>query len=527
MKPLLEIHNLCVTFHQDGHKIKALKGVSLNINKGEAVALVGESGSGKSITALSVLGLVSGQPKSTGSVLFKERELMGKNDSYLQKLRGSAVGFIFQEPMTSLNPLHTIERQVGEMFKLHQNLKANALREHVIESLEAVNLDNIEKHLFAYPHQLSGGQRQRVMIAMALANNPDLLIADEPTTALDVTTQAGILSMISDLCAQKKMSLLFVTHDLKIVQKMADRIYIMNEGAIVEEGKTVDIFSHPKKPYTKALINAKPQKTPQKISLSVHEILSVKNLEVKLPIKRGFLQRVIGYVNPVHKISFSLHAGETLGIVGESGSGKTTLAMAVLRLISSQGTITLNGQAIHNIPARALRPLRSNMQIVFQDPYGSLSPRMNIHEIVSEGLKIYNPKDSRTREEITIKALEDVGLDGSVLTRYPHEFSGGQRQRIAIARALVLNPALLILDEPTSALDRTVQARVVDLLHELQKKYQMAYIFISHDLEIIRAVSHKIIVMKDGKVIESGATSDIFNSPEKPYTQALLKASQI
>ncbi|MBV7377515.1 ABC transporter ATP-binding protein [Maritimibacter dapengensis] len=522
---LLTVKNLGVTFRQDGAEIPAVKGVSFKVGKGETVALVGESGSGKSVSALSTVSLLPESATITGSVTYDDQQMVGASDKLLRKVRGNDISFIFQEPMTSLNPLHTLEKQLRESIELHQGLEGDAVRKRIIELLERVGIPDPETRIKSYPHQLSGGQRQRVMIAMALANDPDLLIADEPTTALDVTIQAQILDLLADLKASEGMSMLFITHDLGIVRKIADRVYVMKDGEIVEEGRTEELFANPRHPYTKMLLSAQASGHPEPVAQDAPEIASTEDLRIWFPIQRGFLRRTVGHIKAVNAATLSVRAGETVGIVGESGSGKTTLALAVMRLISSDGQIVFLGDNIQGWKSRELRRLRRDMQIVFQDPYGSLSPRMTCAEIITEGLDVHGIPSGKSREELVRDIMIEVGLDPTTMHRYPHEFSGGQRQRIAIARAMILRPKLLVLDEPTSALDMTVQQQIVKLLRDLQKKYGLAYLFISHDLRVVRALAHKVMVMKSGDVVEQGDVDQVFDAPETDYTKALMAAA--
>ncbi|SFU03312.1 ABC transporter ATP-binding protein [Sedimentitalea nanhaiensis] len=522
---LLSVKNLTVSFTQDGQTTQAVKGVSFSVDRGETVALVGESGSGKSVTALSTVSLLGDSAQVAGSVTYDGQQMIGASDALLRQVRGNDISFIFQEPMTSLNPLHTIERQLTESLALHQGLAGAAARARILELLTKVGIRDPETRLDAYPHQLSGGQRQRVMIAMALANKPDILIADEPTTALDVTIQAQILDLLADLKAQENMGLLFITHDLGIVRRVADRVCVMKGGEIVETGPTAEIFDNPRHPYTQMLLAAEPSGQPDPVASDAEPIASTDHLKVWFPIQRGFLKRTVGHVKAVNDTTLSVRAGETLGIVGESGSGKTTLALAIMRLIASQGGITYRGQDVRKWSTRELRRLRSEMQIVFQDPFGSLSPRMTCQQIISEGLTIHKVDPTRDQRELVAEAMVETGLDPATMDRYPHEFSGGQRQRIAIARAMVLRPRLLVLDEPTSALDMTVQVQIVDLLRNLQRKYGLAYLFISHDLKVVRAMSHKVIVMKQGDVVEYGTADDLFERPQTEYTRTLIAAA--
>ncbi len=522
---LLDIQDLTVAFRQDGTTTHAVRGVSFHVDKGETVALVGESGSGKSVSALSTVQLLPDSAHIGGEIKYDGRDLANATERELRQVRGNDISFIFQEPMTSLNPLHTLEKQITESLELHQGLSGVSARDRVIELLTKVGIHAPEERLSSYPHQLSGGQRQRVMIAMALANGPELLIADEPTTALDVTIQAQILDLLAELKQTEQMSLLFITHDLGVVRKIADRVYVMQNGEIVEHGRTSEIFDNPQHPYTQMLLAAEAVGQPDPVSSEAQEIVSTDALRIWFPIERGFLKRTVGHIKAVNDATISVREGETLGIVGESGSGKTTLALAVMRLISSTGRIAYLGRDIQGLSSRQLRPLRADMQIVFQDPYGSLSPRMTVEQIIAEGLGVHGSRDGRAPRELVSEIMTEVGLDPSMMHRYPHEFSGGQRQRIAIARAMILRPKLVVLDEPTSALDMTVQVQIVDLLRDLQKKYGLAYLFISHDLKVVRALSHKIMVMKQGDVIEAGLANDVFERPQTAYTQALLAAA--
>ena len=525
MTVVLEVKGLNVSFRQDGRTIAAVRDVSFSVAKGETVALVGESGSGKSVTALSTVGLLPDSATVTGSVTYTGRQMIGATEPELRRVRGNDISFIFQEPMTSLNPLHSIERQICESLSLHQSLEGEAARATAISLLNKVGIRDAESRLTAYPHQLSGGQRQRVMIAMALAHGPELLIADEPTTALDVTVQAQILDLLAELKASEGLSMLFITHDLNIVRRIADRVCVMKGGEIVESGPTAEVFANPQHPYTQQLIAAEPQGRPEPIDADAPEVIAAANLRVWFPIQQGFMRKVVGHVKAVNDATLSVRAGETLGIVGESGSGKTTIALALLRLIQSQGHITLLGRDISSLQGRALRDIRRDLQIVFQDPFGSLSPRMTAGEIIAEGLGVHGVEPGRNRHDMVAEMMTEVGLDPASMTRYPHEFSGGQRQRIAIARAMILRPKLVVLDEPTSALDMTVQVQIVELLRRLQRKWGLAYIFISHDLRVIRALSHKVLVMKDGDIIEAGAGETLFTAPATEYTRALFAAA--
>ncbi|HMN38657.1 MAG TPA: ABC transporter ATP-binding protein [Hyphomicrobium sp.] len=525
--PLIDVKDLSVEFGEGAEASRVVKGVSFNIAMGETVALVGESGSGKTVSALSILRLL---PQSashpTGAILFEGKDILKLPERQMRAIRGDRISIIFQEPMTTLNPLHTIEKQVGEIIKLHKGLSDAQTRPRVIELLTKVGLNDPEKRLGSYPHQLSGGQRQRVMIAIALANEPDLLIADEPTTALDVTIQAQILELLKQLQKEMGMAMLLITHDLGIVRRMADRVYVMQQGIIVEHAPAPDIFEHPQHPYTRHLLAAEPKGQPPAADPNAPVVVATDDLKVWFPIRRGLLQRTVDHVKAVDGLSMKLRTGETLGVVGESGSGKTTLGLAILRLISSKGPIAYVGQRIDNLTSKQMRPLRKQMQIVFQDPYGSLSPRLTVSQIIEEGLVILQPElDEEGRRARVSQALVEVGLDPAAQDRYPHEFSGGQRQRIAIARAMVLEPKFVMLDEPTSALDMSVQAQIVDLLRDLQKKRGLAYLFISHDLKVVRALSNYVIVMRNGKVVEEGPSAEVFAHPKEDYTRALLAAA--
>ncbi|WP_295311086.1 ABC transporter ATP-binding protein [Roseobacter sp.] len=525
MSALLDVKDLRVGFRQDGRLTEAVRGVSFSVERGETVALVGESGSGKSVSALSTVSLLGDSAEVSGSVTYDGQQMIGADEKLLRKVRGNDISFIFQGPMTSLNPLHTIEKQLGESIALHQGLTGDAARARIIELLEQVGIQDAATRVTSYPHQLSGGQRQRVMIAMALANEPDVLIADEPTTALDVTIQAQILDLLKDLKDRMGMGLLFITHDLGVVRRIADRVCVMQNGEIVETGPTAEIFHTPKHPYTIKLLSAEPSGAPAPLPGDARPVARTDHLKVWFPIQAGLLRRTVGYVKAVNDASLSVRAGETIGIVGESGSGKTTLALALMRLISSEGEITFMGDDVRKWSTRELRSLRKDMQIVFQDPFGSLSPRMTCVQIISEGLSIHKVDPDRAPRDLVREVMIEVGLDPETMDRYPHEFSGGQRQRIAIARAMVLRPKLLVLDEPTSALDMTVQVQIVDLLRKLQEKYGLAYIFISHDLKVVRAMSHHVMVMKRGDVIEQGPVEQIFDAPREEYTRTLLQAA--
>jgi microcin C transport system ATP-binding protein len=525
-EPLLDVRELSIAFAQGGERRTVVDRVSFRLEKGRALALVGESGSGKTVTAQAVVRLLP-QPAAsypTGEIFFRGRDVLKMSDDELRAMRGAAVTMVFQEPMTSLNPLHTIERQVGEIIALHGRGAATPTR--IVELLTEVGIVDPAQRLGAYPHQLSGGQRQRVMIAMALANRPDLLIADEPTTALDVTVQAQILTLLKDLQARLGMAMLFITHDLNIVRRIADDVLVMRQGQIVEAGETARVFADPRHPYTRALLAAEPKGDPPPADHAAPTVASTDNLRVWFPIRRGFLRRTVAYVKAVDGVSLTIREGQTVGVVGESGSGKTTLGLAILRLIRSQGPIAYCGRAIEGLNSKAMRPLRREMQVVFQDPYGSLSPRMSVAEIVEEGLVAQGTKmNAAERRRVAERALADTGLDPSTLDRYPHEFSGGQRQRIAIARAMALDPRFVVLDEPTSALDMSIQAQIVDLLRELQRRRNLAYLFISHDLRVVRALASEIVVMRRGKVVESGEARVLFRAPQDDYTRALFAAA--
>ena len=525
---IVEVRDLHVSFGTPGGEVKAVRGISFDIDKGETVALVGESGSGKSVTALSILQLlpypVARHP--SGSILVDGAEMIGAPQNALRAVRGNRISMIFQEPMTSLNPLHNVERQVNEILFLHKGLGRDAARTRTLELLKMVGLAEAEQRLGALPHELSGGQRQRVMIAMALANEPDLLIADEPTTAVDVTIQAQILDLLRDLQARLGMAMLLITHDLSVVRKMARRVHVMRAGEIVESGAVETLFTEPKHPYTRHLIAAEPKGRPAAVRPNARQVVSTEDFKVWFPIKAGILKRTVDHVRAVDGVSLSVRQGETVGVVGESGSGKTSLALGILRLISSRGPVVFSGRDIQKLRSKQLRPLRREMQIVFQDPFGSLSPRLSVGEIVGEGLGIHGiGADDKEREAMIIGALREVGLDPESRHRYPHEFSGGQRQRVSIARAMVLKPRFLVLDEPTSALDMSVQAQIVDLLRKLQRDHDLAYLFISHDLKVVRAMSHHVIVMRNGVAVEQGPAEEILDHPKEPYTKALMAAA--
>ena len=526
--PLLSVQDLSVAFRQGGQETLAVDKVSFQIARGETLALVGESGSGKSVSALSILKLLNypAAHHPSGKVLFNGQDLIAFDEDAMRQVRGNDITMVFQEPMTSLNPLHTIARQIGEILELHKGLRGEKARARTLELLSLVGIRDAESRLDAYPHQLSGGQRQRVMIAMALANEPDLLIADEPTTALDVTVQAQILTLLKELQERLGMAVLFITHDLGIVRRIADRVCVMLKGKIVEQGPVSEIFERPQHDYTRRLLAAEPKGRPEPVADGAATLLEAGPIKVWFPIKSGLLRRVTGHVKAVDGISVKVREGETLGVVGESGSGKTTLGLAILRLISSEGPILFLGDRIDGLKAAAVRPKRKDLQVVFQDPYGSLSPRMSVAEIVAEGLTVQQKDLSYQRQrEIVAQALADVGIDPAAMDRYPHEFSGGQRQRIAIARAMALNPKFVVLDEPTSALDMSVQAQIVELLRELQTRRKLGYLFISHDLKVVRALSHRVLVMQNGKVVEEGPAEDVFARPRETYTRALLAAA--
>ncbi len=525
---LLRVENLSVSFGHGDRESKAVRNISFTIGKGETVALVGESGSGKSVTALSAMQLLP-YPLAhhpTGSIRFKDEEIVGADPATLHRMRGDRIGMIFQEPMTSLNPLHTIQKQIAEVLAIHSKIDTAQARERVLELLHQVGLREAESRLTAYPHQLSGGQRQRVMIAMALANDPELLIADEPTTALDVTIQAQILALLRDLQVQRGMSMLLITHDLGIVRKVADRVCVMTGGEIVEQGETKQIFEAPQHEYTKHLLAAEPKGRPLETPPDTPVVVECDDLKIWFPIKKGVLRRTVGHVKAVDGVTVQIREGRTVGVVGESGSGKTTLALGLLRLQTSEGPIVFLGKRIDGLSWKELRPMRHDMQIVFQDPYGSLSPRLSVGEIIGEGLLVHRPEMTyEERRALVSETLREVDLDPATQDRYPHEFSGGQRQRISIARVMVLKPKLVVLDEPTSALDMSVQAQIVDLLRDLQATHDLAYMFISHDLKVVRALADEVIVMRNGRVVEQGRAADIFDAPKEEYTRALIKAA--
>jgi len=526
--PLLSVRDLSVAFRQGTRQLLAVDRISFELKKGETVALVGESGSGKSVTALSVMKLLPYPAAShpSGTVHFKGQELLSLPEHEIRHVRGNDITIIFQEPMTSLNPLHTIEKQIGEILLLHGGIAGAPARARIVELLGQVGIPDPESRLASYPHQLSGGQRQRVMIAMALANEPDLLIADEPTTALDVTVQAQILKLLKELQTRLGMAMLFITHDLGIVRRIADVVCIMKDGKIVETGKVADVFEKPQHPYTRALLAAEPKPDPAPLQPQAPIVVETKDLKVWFPVKRGVMRKVVGQIKAVDGVSIAVRQGETLGIVGESGSGKTTLGLAILRLISSDGPILFMGKPLQGLRFKEMRPFRHDMQIVFQDPYGSLSPRMSIADIIEEGLWVHQPQlTAEEREARVVAALKDVGLDPETRFRYPHEFSGGQRQRIAVARAVVLEPTFVVMDEPTSALDMLIQSQIVDLLRDLQKRRNLTYLFISHDLRVVSALASRLIVMRDGKIVEEGPAAELFRAPRSDYTRALFAAA--
>jgi len=527
--PLLDISRLGVEFHLPDSITSAVDGLSLSIEKGQTVALVGESGSGKSVSALSILQLLPypvARHTPGSSIRFKGEELVGANESRLRAVRGDQISMIFQEPMVSLNPLHVVEKQINEVLFVHKGMEVGSARQRTLELLDLVGIPEPEKRLASYPHQLSGGQRQRVMIAMALANEPDLLIADEPTTALDVTIQAQVLELLKRLQAKLGMSMLLITHDLGIVRKMAEQVTVMQAGRVVESGSVEKVFTTPEHPYTQRLLAAEPKGDPLRAHPDAPALMRAEDVKVWFPIRRGLLRRTVDHVKAVDGISVTVREGHTVGVVGESGSGKTTLGLALLRLQSSEGVIEFDAKNIQGESGRDLRALRSDMQVVFQDPFGSLSPRLSIGQIVAEGLEVHAMGGGpEGREALIIEALQEVGLDPETRHRYPHEFSGGQRQRVAIARAMVLKPRFVVLDEPTSALDMSVQAQIVDLLRDLQERHRLAYLFISHDLKVVRALSDELIVIRDGRVVEQGPARAIFESPQQAYTRALMAAA--
>ncbi len=532
MSPLLEISGLHTSFGGSGAggegEVKAVRDASLTIEKGETHALVGESGSGKSVTALSIMQLLP-YPlahHAAGSIKFRGTELIGAEASRMREIRGNQIAMIFQEPLTSLNPLHTIEKQIAEVLHLHKALSPAEAHDRVLELLDLVGLSEAKSRLGALPHEFSGGQQQRVMIAMALANDPDLLIADEPTTALDVTIQAQVLELLKDLQQKLGMAMLLITHDLGIVRRMADRVSVMNDGEIVEQGDADQVFGSPGHAYTKHLLAAEPKGRPDDAPQDAPTVSAANDVRVWFPIRTGVIRRTTGHIKAVDGITLTVRQGHTLGVVGESGSGKSTLGRALLRLEKSDGEVSFEGRSLQALTTKEMRPLRREMQIVFQDPFGSLSPRLTVRQIVEEGLQVHGIGGGDAgRRKLVADVLAEVGMDGDILNRYPHEFSGGQRQRIAIARALILKPKFIVLDEPTSALDMSVQAQIVELLRELQKNHDLAYLFISHDLKVIRAMAHEIIVMRRGRVVEQGTAQDILDNPQDPYTKALMAAA--
>ncbi len=529
--PLLSIQDLSASFKADPKEIQAVQNLSFSIYPQETVAIVGESGSGKSVTAFSILKLLP-YPKAfhpSGSIIWEEQDLLKASEPTLQRIRGNTIGMVFQEPMTSLNPLHTIEKQLTESLLLHGNYKKKEIPGRILELLHLVHLRDPEKRLKAYPHQLSGGERQRIMIAMAIANNPKLLIADEPTTALDVTIQAEILDLLKELQHRLKMAVLLISHDIDVVRYTAHRVLVMHHGKLVEEGTLPKIFTHPKENYTKHLIASEPKGLAIPLSVSLETsppLLKAKNITVDFPIEKSFFGKILESYRALDNVSFHVQPGETLGIIGESGSGKTTLALSLLRFLKAQGDISFEGADLQNLSGKALLPFRRFLQVVFQDPFSSLNPRLSVSQIIAEGLKVYNLAKTKKEALTQVESiLEKVGLDASYLWRYPHELSGGQRQRISLARALIINPKLLILDEPTSALDRSVQSQLLDLLKELQKEKQISYLFISHDLKVIQSIAHRVLVLQKGKIVEQGNTLSILKNPKDPYTQRLLKAA--
>ena len=527
-EPLLQVKDLSVAFHMGGKQSLAVDRISFDVKKGETVAIVGESGSGKSVTALSVLKLLPYPSAShpSGTIHFNGKELLSAPERAMREVRGNDITIIFQEPMTSLNPLHTIEKQIGEILELHHGVRGEKCRKRIVDLLLQVGIPDPASRLQSYPHQLSGGQRQRVMIAMALANEPDLLIADEPTTALDVTVQAQILKLLKDLQGRLGMAMLFITHDLGIVRKIADRVCVMSKGKIVEQGDVERVFTAPEHPYTKALLAAEPKPDPAPLCPDAPIVAETRDLKVWFPIKRGLMRSTVGHIKAVDGVSIAVRQGETLGIVGESGSGKTTLGLAILRLISSNGPILFMGKSLEALKFKEMLPFRSDMQIVFQDPYGSLSPRMSVSDVIEEGLWVHHPKMPPAEyERRVVQALVDVGLDPETRFRYPHEFSGGQRQRIAVARAIALEPKFVVLDEPTSALDMLIQSQIVDLLRDLQKRKNLTYLFISHDLRVVAALASRLIVMRNGNIVEEGPAAELFKNPKSDYTRALFAAA--
>jgi microcin C transport system ATP-binding protein len=526
--PLLKVENLSITFKSEGMERRVVDEVSFSLDRGRTLAIVGESGSGKSVTAMSIVRLLAGTSARypSGRILFEGADLLTADEKAIRKVRGNAITMVFQEPMTSLNPLHTIEHQISEILVLHGLTDRRAIRARVVELLTEVGIPDPGGRLNAYPHQLSGGQRQRVMIAMALANRPKLLIADEPTTALDVTVQAQILKLLKELQMRHGMSMMFITHDLGIVRKIADDVCVMQKGKIVEGGSVSQVFDAPNHEYTRMLLSSEPRGVAPRLDRTAPEILKADDIKVWFPIKKGFFRKTVAHIKAVDGVSLQLRPGQTLGVVGESGSGKTTLGLAILRLIRSEGTVVFQGRKLQGLTSTDMRPFRRDMQIVFQDPFGSLSPRMSVAEIIAEGLEVQ--RQDLTYEEkrnIVAQALTDTGLDPATMDRYPHEFSGGQRQRISIARAMALSPKIIVLDEPTSALDMSIQAQIVDLLRALQTKNNLAFMFISHDLKVVRALASELIIMKQGRVVEQGDAAEIFSDPKHEYTKALFAAA--
>jgi len=528
MEKLLSINDLSVSFGRGVGEVKAVTSMRLQIEKGQIVALVGESGSGKTVTALSVTRLLpyplAWHPR--GSIKFDGQELMGATEPNMRAIRGNRISMIFQEPLNSLNPLHSVEKQIKEVLHLHKRMSDGKARERVEELLDLVGMPEASSRLHAMPHEFSGGQQQRFMIAMALANEPELLIADEPTTALDVTVQAQVLKLLKELTERFNMGLLLITHDLRIVRRLADHVYVMKDGRLLENNKTEALFSFPSEKYTQQLLAADPSGKPNPVPAEAKEIIAANGVKVWFPIKRGVIRRTIGHIKAVDGINLILREGQTLGVVGESGSGKSTLGRALLRLENSRGEIHFMGHDIQNYGWKKMLPLRRELQIVFQDPFGSMSPRMSVFQVVEEGLLVHGLGVSyRDRRQLVGEALEEVDIDISTMDRYPHEFSGGQRQRICVARALVLKPKLIVLDEPTSSLDMSVQAQIINLLRHLQNKHKIAYVFISHDLRVVRALAHNLIVIRRGTVVEQGTADEVFDNPKNTYTQALMKAA--
>lgn len=523
--PLLSIQDLSVAFRQGEQLNQVVNGLSLQIEKAETLALVGESGSGKSVTALSVLRLLPSPPVvyTGGDIQFNGSSLLHAPEAELRKVRGNQISMIFQEPMVSLNPLHTIEKQLAEVLALHRGMRRDVARGEIIQCLDRVGIRNAKGRLKDYPHQLSGGERQRVMIAMAVLTQPKLLIADEPTTALDVTIQAQILMLLKELKQEMGMGLLFITHNLNIVRRLADNVAVMRNGQCVEQNSRAGLFSQPQHPYTQKLLAAENVGDPLPLPADAAPLLRVENLQVSFPIKRGLLRRTVDHHYALKGLSFELKTGESVGLVGESGSGKSTTGLALLRLLTASGAIWFNGQPLHQFSLKQMLPYRSRIQIVFQDPYSALNPRLNVLQIIAEGLEVHQKLSAEQREQKVMEALQEVGLDPALRHRYPTEFSGGQRQRIAIARALILQPQLLILDEPTSSLDKSVQAQILTLLKSLQQRHRLAYLFISHDLQVVRSLCHQVIVLRQGEVVEQGDCQTIFNSPAAAYTQQLLQ----